>query len=94
MKVYGLLGFPLSVSFSKKYFTDKFEKEKLADCAFELFPINTIENFPEIILQHKNLKGLAVTIPHKQAIIPFLTHLDVTAKEIGAVNCIKINEKN
>lgn len=93
MKVYGLLGFPLSVSFSKKYFTEKFEKEKLTDCEFELFPISSIENFPDILAQIKNLKGLAVTIPHKQAVIPFLTHLDFTAKEIGAVNCIKINGK-
>ncbi len=91
MKVYGLLGFPLSVSFSKKYFTEKFEKEKLTDCVFELFPISSIESFPKLIEQYRNLKGLAVTIPHKQAVIPFLTHLDFTAKEIGAVNCIKIN---
>lgn len=92
MKVYGLLGYPLAVSFSKKYFTDKFEKEHLHDCAFELFPLKSIEGFPLLLKQQKNLKGLAVTIPHKQAVIPYLTKLDESARNIGAVNCIKITE--
>lgn len=92
MKLYGLTGFPLGHSFSKKYFEEKFEKEGLKDCRFELFPLESINEFPLLINTQKNLKGLAVTIPHKQAVMPFLSTLHVTAKEVGAVNCIKINE--
>jgi len=91
MNVYGLLGYPLSVSFSKKYFTQKFEKENIKDALFELFPIPKIDLFPSLLSQNQNLLGLAVTIPYKQAILSYLSQLDDTAKTIGAVNCIKIN---
>ncbi len=90
MKQYGLIGYPLGHSFSKKYFDEKFAKENLQDCSFELFPIEKIEAFTEIISNSKNLQGLAVTIPHKEAIMPLLTEISDAAKAIGAVNCIKI----
>ncbi|MFZ1530264.1 MAG: shikimate dehydrogenase [Ferruginibacter sp.] len=91
MKLYGLTGYPLGHSFSKKYFTEKFEKEMLGDCFFELFSLDDINRFPELIDTHQNLKGLAVTIPHKQAVMPFLSELDETAREVGAVNCIRVS---
>ena len=94
MKLYGLTGFPLGHSFSKKYFTEKFEKEKMGDCFFELFPLADINHFPQLVDAHPQLKGLAVTIPHKQAVMPFLSALDETALEVGAVNCIRINHNN
>lgn len=90
MKQFGLIGYPLSHSFSKKYFSDKFEKEKIENCAYELYPIENIELITGLIKQHPNLSGLNVTIPYKESIIPFLNEVDATAKEIGAVNCIKI----
>lgn len=90
LQSYGLIGYPLSHSFSKKYFTEKFEKEKLKDHEYNLFPIEQIEELPELIAKHPQLKGLNVTIPYKESVIPFLTELDATAAEIGAVNCIKI----
>ncbi|MBS1734571.1 MAG: shikimate dehydrogenase [Bacteroidetes bacterium] len=89
MKVYGLIGFPLAHSFSKKYFTEKFEKEKIRDCCFELFPIQQIEDFPGLVRTTAGLSGLAVTIPYKESVIPFLDSLDEKAKAIGAVNCIR-----
>lgn len=89
MKLFGLIGYPLGHSFSKKYFEEKFTSEALSDCRFELFPLREIGEFPQLIAAQKNLAGLAVTIPHKEAVIPFLTHLTDAAKEIGAVNCIK-----
>ncbi len=92
MNVYGLIGNPLGHSFSKKYFTEKFEKEKRKDCNFELFPLTSISEFPGLIKRIKNLKGLAVTIPYKESVISFLNDLDETAENIGSVNCIKINE--
>ena len=94
LQSYGLIGYPLSHSFSKKYFTEKFEKENLKDHEYNLFPIEQIEQFPELIKKHTSLKGLNVTIPYKESVIPFLDELNETAKEIGAVNCIKIeNDK-
>jgi shikimate dehydrogenase len=90
MKTYGLIGYPLSHSFSKKYFTEKFEKENIRDCIYNLYPISTINLFPQLINDHPDLCGLNVTIPYKESVIPFLDELDATAKGIGAVNCIKI----
>lgn len=90
LESYGLIGYPLSHSFSKKYFTEKFEKEQLNDHVYHLFPIEKIDEFPELIRKHPDLCGLNVTIPYKESIIPFLDELDETAKEIGAVNCIRI----
>ncbi len=90
LSMYGLIGFPLSHSFSKKYFTEKFEKENILDSEYHAFPIEKIELLPQLIKDNPSLKGLSVTIPHKESVIPFLDELDVTAKKIGAVNCIKI----
>jgi shikimate dehydrogenase len=90
LQSYGLIGYPLSHSFSKKYFTEKFEKEQLKDHEYHLFPIEQIEELPVLIKKYPALKGLNVTIPYKERFIPFLDELDETAKEIGAVNCIKI----
>ena len=91
-KIFGLIGYPLGHSFSKKYFEEKFTKENLADCSFELFPLKNITDFSEIVRTQKNLCGLAVTIPYKEAVIPLLTILTDAAKEIGAVNCIKFSD--
>ena len=88
MKLYGLIGYPLIQSFSKKYFTEKFIQEAITDCLFELFPLEEITEFPPLIQAHDNLRGLAVTIPYKEKVIPFLSALDDEAKAIGAVNCI------
>ncbi len=90
MKQYGLIGYPLSHSFSKKYFTEKFEKENIKNCEYNLFPISTINLFPQLIKDNPTLVGLNVTIPYKESVIPFLDALDETAKAVGAVNCIKI----
>ncbi len=90
MKQFGLIGHPVSHSFSKKYFIEKFEKEHISGCSYELYDLLTIEKLPELIQSVPNLLGLNVTIPHKQAVIPFLHEIDASAKEIGAVNVIKI----
>lgn len=87
---FGLIGYPLEHSFSKRYFTDKFEREGIADARYELYPLPDIHGFPELIAKIPDLRGLNVTIPHKQSVIPFLTDLDDTARAIGAVNVIHI----
>lgn len=89
MKKYGLIGFPLSHSFSRKYFTDKFQTEQISDSQYQLFELSNINQFPELIRSQANLCGLNVTIPYKQAIIPFLDELDPVTARIGAVNVIK-----
>ena len=92
MNLYGLIGYPLGHSFSKKYFTQKFETEDLKDCFFELFPLTSIDELPGLIQSKPSLKGLAITIPYKQSAIPYLQNVSNDAHQIGAVNCIKIKE--
>jgi shikimate dehydrogenase len=91
MKLLGLIGYPLSHSFSKKYFTEKFEASHIADqWQYELFPIKNIKFLTEILARHPELVGLNVTIPYKEQVVPFLNYLDADAEKIGAVNCIAI----
>lgn len=92
MKLYGLIGYPLGHSFSKKYFTEKFEQQAL-DCRFENFPIEHIDLLPEIIEQHPNLEGLCVTIPYKEKVLPFLDEISPEVEAINACNSIKITNK-
>jgi shikimate dehydrogenase len=90
MRLFGLIGYPLSHSFSEKYFNEKFEKEGLADCRFENFPIPSIDGFPKLLIDNPELKGLAVTIPYKQLVLPYLDSADHIPKGLNACNCIKI----
>lgn len=89
MSRFGLIGKNIDYSFSRSYFTDKFKLENLP-YSYENFDIQNITLFPKIILENPDLKGLNVTIPYKEEIIPYLNDLGATAREIGAVNTIKI----
>ena len=89
MERYGLIGYPLTHSFSKRFFTEKFEKEDTS-ATYENFEIEEISWFPEVIKNNPDLLGLNVTIPYKQQVIPYLDELNDSAREIGAVNTIKI----
>jgi shikimate dehydrogenase len=91
MNLFGLIGFPLAHSFSPAYFKDKFQREGLTDYRYEAFPLSSIQQLPEFLSQHPDLGGFNVTIPYKEAIIPYLDELDDAAAEIGAVNCVKIH---
>lgn len=91
--VYGLLGYPLGHSFSKNYFNNKFEAEKI-DAEYINFEIPDINMLMEVISEYYNLNGLNVTIPYKEQVIPFLDELDEDAANIGAVNVIKIIREN
>ena len=90
MKTYGLIGFPLSHSFSKKYFTEKFEQEGISDKQYELFPIEDVQSLTDLLTENETLQGLNVTIPHKVNVLPFLNEIEEAAEKIGAVNCICI----
>jgi shikimate dehydrogenase len=88
MKQYGLLGYPLSHSFSRDYFTTKFQNEGI-DAVYSLFPIPDIKEFPSLIESITDFGGMNVTIPYKQVVIPFLDELNNEARAIGAVNVIR-----
>lgn len=90
LKKYGLIGYPISHSFSKGYFTEKFKKEGIENAAYETYPLEKISDFTTLLQNNPELVGLNVTIPYKEAIIPYLDELSEEAKKIGAVNTIKI----
>ena len=90
MKKYGLIVYPLTHSFSKKYFTEKFEKEELDNYQYDLYPLPNLSDLPELIKGIPELCGLNVTVPHKIGVMYYLDKIDPAAKEIDAVNCIKI----
>lgn len=90
---FGLIGKSLSHSFSKSYLEEKFIKEDKEGFQYSNFDLESLDNLLQIITDN-HLSGLNVTKPYKESIIPFLNELDVTAKEIGAVNCIKITWNN
>jgi len=92
MSKFGLIGKNIDYSFSKVYFTNKFESEDLPH-TYQNFDIDSINDFSDIIKASKDLKGLNVTIPYKEAVIPYLDELDQKAEKIGAVNTIKITKK-
>ena len=89
MTTYGLIGYPLGHSFSRKFFTEKFEKEGI-DAQYLNFEIPSIEEFPEIIKNNPELRGLNVTIPYKQQVMQYLDEISEEAKAIGAVNVVRI----
>ncbi|MDD2244783.1 MAG: shikimate dehydrogenase [Dysgonamonadaceae bacterium] len=93
MDTYGLIGFPLTHSFSTKYFAEKFIRENI-DAEYLNFEIEDILEIRHVLLFNQHLKGLNVTIPYKEKVIPFLNNISDEAKAIGAVNVIKVDRKH
>ena len=91
MTTYGLIGYPLGHSFSRKFFTEKFEKEGI-DAQYLNFEILSIEEFPEIIKNNPELRGLNVTIPYKQQVMQYLHNISEEASAIGAVNVVRVRD--
>ena len=89
MKLYGLIGYPLGHSFSKKYFTEKFQREGLTGYGYELFPIPSIKELPALLSSNPSLHGLNVTIPYKEQVLEYVTEITSAVKAIGAANTIK-----
>lgn len=92
MKTYGLIGYPLSHSFSKKYFTEKFLKEGITDARYELFPLSDIMELKALLDSRSDLCGLNVTIPYKEQVSSFLHNKSEVVAATGACNCILIKE--
>lgn len=89
MTTFGLIGYPLGHSFSKKFFTEKFEKEGLTDYQYFNFEIETIDKLPSIFEKYPDIKGLNCTIPYKQQVMQYLDEIDAETLIVGAVNTIK-----
>lgn len=93
MNTYGLVGYPLGHSFSRKFFSNKFTKEGI-DAEYLNFELPSITQLPQIIAEHPNLRGFNVTIPYKQQVIPYLSDISAEALAIGAVNVVKVTRKD
>ena len=93
MVKFGLIGKNIGYTFSKDYFNKKIKKER-RKASYDIFDIANINEIHTILENNKNLRGLNVTIPYKESVIPFLDIIDKESKAIGAVNTIKIDKKN
>lgn len=94
MKHYGLIGFPLSHSFSKKFFTAKFEQEQITDAVYDLYPLEHIKDLQDLLDNNPKLCGLNVTVPHKINVLKYLDWIEHDARTAGAVNCIRISAES
>jgi len=92
VRQFGLIGFPLSHSFSKGYFANRFSSENILDAHYENYPIESIDLFVDLWTNNPALKGLNVTIPYKKLVIPFLQHPSAVVQSIQACNCIKLHQ--
>lgn len=91
MTKFGIIGYPLGHSFSKGFFTEKFARESI-NAQYLNFEIPDVAMLPDVLRNNPELRGLNVTLPHKQAVIPLLDEMSKEAKEIGAVNVIRIRD--
>ncbi len=92
IRLFGLIGRTLEHSFSVDHFANKFQKEGIEDARYEAFPLAEISEFPRFLDEHPELIGLNVTIPYKEAVIPYLDELSETAQDIGSVNTIRLSK--
>lgn len=92
MRTFGIIGYPLSHSFSQRYFTQKFEQENISDAVFKNYAIKDIDELENVLANEPMLHGLAVTIPYKKAVLPFLNTTTEAVQHISACNCIRIKD--
>ncbi|HPI69491.1 MAG TPA: shikimate dehydrogenase [Bacteroidales bacterium] len=93
MRKYGLIGYPLGHSFSKKYFTEKFRRENISDCSYDNYPVESIDILPVILENDPEISGLNVTIPWKTDVLKYIDVKEACLNEIGAANVLKIRRK-
>jgi shikimate dehydrogenase len=90
MPLYGLIGFPLQHSFSRDYFLEKFRRENIPGCDYQLFPLQHISEFPDLLKKHPELAGINVTIPYKETVLEYVHQREAVVDACGAANCLKI----
>lgn len=93
MRRFGLVGFPVGHSFSKRYFTEKFEKLKLKNHVYETYEMELLNEFPTLWMKYPDLQGVNVTVPHKENVLKYLDRLDTSAIKVGAANVVKRENK-
>lgn len=91
-RLFGIIGYPLAHSFSLKYFNEKFQAEHINDASFTTFPIENIAFITNVLSENPSLKGFAITIPHKKAILDYLDDSTAEVKAMGACNCVQIKD--
>jgi shikimate dehydrogenase len=91
-RLFGLIGYPLGHSFSKRYFSEKFDREGRTNHRYELFPLEHLEALPALLHQYPHLQGLNVTIPYKEQVLAYCDWIHPEALAIGAVNTLKIQD--
>ena len=90
IRLYGLIGYPLSHSFSQGYFTGKFAGEGYGDCFYRMFPLGKIGDLHNLLEQQRDLCGFNVTVPYKEQVVAYLDEIDTVAGKIGAVNTVQV----
>jgi shikimate dehydrogenase len=90
MRKFGLIGYPLTHSFSERYFTERFVREGIRDCSYTAWPLSAIAELPALLADHPELCGLNVTIPYKEQVLPYLDVQSEVVRSVGACNCIRI----
>jgi shikimate dehydrogenase len=90
MRRFGLIGYPLTHSFSQRYFAEKFHREGIMDCVYQNFLLESIKDLPTLLQEHPDLEGLNITIPHKEVVLPLLQTRSTVVREINACNCVRI----
>lgn len=90
MPLYGIIGYPLLHTSSQAYFLEKFKREEIPDCDYQVFPLKDISDFPRLLKQYPQLEGLNVTIPHKEGVLQYVHYKDAVAEACGAANCLRI----
>ena len=90
MRLFGIIGYPLTHTSSPAYFLEKFKQEGIAGCDYRAFPLQNINEFPALLKQFPELEGLNVTIPYKEAVLQYVHHRSAVVEACGATNCLKI----
>jgi len=91
MKTYGIIGFPLTHSFSQKYFTEKFQREGITNARYEVYPVSAVNEIHDLVKENPGLQGLNVTIPYKRSVLSHLDDLSNLPEGVQACNCIRID---
>lgn len=93
MRKFGLIGRNISYSFSESYFQNKFKKEEIRDASYQNFDLKSIKEIDSLLKNNPEIKGLNVTIPYKEEVVTYLNSINKKAKQIGAINTIKVTKK-
>ncbi len=90
MRRFGLIGYPLTHSFSQRYFAEKFQREGITDCVYQNFPLENISQLTSLLKEHPDLEGFNITLPHKEVVLPLLQSRSDVVLDMNACNCVRV----